>query len=231
MGDAEMTPNEVTKMTPPLRAFISYSHVDKTFRDRLEVALSLLKRQGLIEAWSDVRLTPGSEIEPRIFAEMRDADLIILLVSQDFLASDYCYEKELSFSLERHASGRARVLPIIVRPSDWLASPIARLLALPDDGKAISTWTNEDAAWLAVSKGIRSVSEDLGRSRSKQVQISKPTMMNEAIKIAFGRLQVLYEGKPGPLGGIPQTGISALDNILCGFEEGEFDLLADFRTS
>ena len=210
----------------PLKLFVSYSHADKKHRDRLELALSLMKRQGLVETWSDIKMTAGTTIDARIAQEMRSADVFLLLVSPDFLASNYCYEKELSFALERHSAGRARVVPIIVRPADWMSSPVSGLLSLPEDAEAVSLWPDEDQAWLSVSTGLRSVLTELSKARANQVEISTPTKIGEAIKTAFVKLQVAYESRSDGSGANPHTGLSELDQLLCGLHEGELVVLA-----
>ena len=85
--------------------FFSYSHADEALRDRLEVHLSLLKRQGVIETWHDRRISPGEAIDRSIGTRLDTADVILLLVSPDFVASDYCYDVEMTRALERHERG------------------------------------------------------------------------------------------------------------------------------
>ena len=101
------------------RVFFSYSHDDETFRDQLEKHLAMLKHQGLIESWHDRRISAGSSFEEAIDRELDAADVILLLVSSSFLASAYCYSREMVRAMARHATGAARVVPVIVRPCDW----------------------------------------------------------------------------------------------------------------
>ena len=138
-----------------IRVFYSYSHRDERLRDQLETHLSALKRQDLIDEWHDRRITAGDEWRGQIDEHLEDADLILLLISPDFLASDYCYEKEMSRALEKHETKQARVIPVIVRPVDWDESPIRSLQALPTDARPVTAWSNRDAAWVDVVKGIR----------------------------------------------------------------------------
>lgn len=135
--------------------FFSYTHVDEALRNELEVHLSLLKRQGLIEAWHDRRLVAGSHIDNVISAELERADVILLLVSASFIASDYCYSTEMKRALERHASGDAQVIPVILRACDWHGAPFGKLLATPTDGKPVTSWPNKDEAFTDVAKSIR----------------------------------------------------------------------------
>lgn len=135
--------------------FFSYSHKDEALRDRLEVHLSVLKREGAISTWHDRRITAGDALGQRIDEHLERADIILLLVSPDFLASDYCQDVEMHRALARHAEGSARVIPVILRPCDWQHSPFAHLLAAPTDGKPITRWPDEDEAFLDVVRQIR----------------------------------------------------------------------------
>jgi hypothetical protein len=135
--------------------FFSYSHKDESLRNQLETHLAMLKRQGVISVWHDRRLVAGDHVDDGIAKELDAADIILLLVSPDFLASDYCYGVELARALERHAAGKARVIPVILRPCDWHATPFGNLLAVPTDGRPITKWPDPDDAFLEVTKAIR----------------------------------------------------------------------------
>ena len=136
--------------------FFSYSHKDEALRDELEVHLAMLKREGSISAWHDRKILAGDELNGQIHARLNDAQVILLLVSPDFLNSAYCHDVEMIRAMELHVEGRARVIPIILRPSDWQASaPFAKLLAVPTDGKPITKWPDRDEAWLNVVQQLR----------------------------------------------------------------------------
>ena len=90
---------------------------------------------------------------------MTRADIILLLVSADFIASDYCYETEMQKALARHAKGVAKVVPVILRACDWSGAPFAKLEALPKNAKPVTSWQNQDEAWNDVAQGIRRVAE------------------------------------------------------------------------
>jgi TIR domain-containing protein len=137
------------------RVFLSYSHKDEGFRDQLETHLAMLKRQGFVEIWHDRRIVAGERIDEAISANLETADIVLLLVSPDFLASDYCYERETMRAIERHEAGLATVIPIIVRPCDWKDAPFGNLLAAPKDGKPITQWANVDEAFLDVTTAIK----------------------------------------------------------------------------
>ncbi len=117
-----------------VRLFYSYSHKDETLRNELETHLKLLQRQGLIETWHDRQIEAGDEWKQKIDENLERADIILLLISSDFIASDYCYDKEMGRAMERHSQKEARVIPVIVRDVNWRIAPFAELQALPKDG-------------------------------------------------------------------------------------------------
>jgi hypothetical protein len=135
--------------------FFSYSHKDEIFRDRLETHLAMLKREGTVETWHDRRIAAGDEFAGVIDERIEAADLILLLVSADFLNSNYCYDIEMKRAMERHAAGEARVIPIILGHCDWHSAPFGKLLAAPKDGKPIVSWPDLDEAFVDVIRQIR----------------------------------------------------------------------------
>src|SRR5437763_11455102 len=142
-----------------LRLFISYSHVDQGLKNELVKHLEQLKRLSLIETWHDGALKPGDVWEEEISDQLEEADIILLLVSIDFINSPFCYDVELERALERHAEGTAVVIPVILRACHWQQTPFSKLQALPKDAKAINSWSDRDEAFTNVIDGIRSVAE------------------------------------------------------------------------
>lgn len=141
-----------------MRAFISYSHQDADALDRLHVHLANLQREGRIKTWYDREILAGDILDDEINRELEAADLFLLMVSPDFIASNYCVEQEMQRALERHDAGEARVVPIIVEPCDWAAMPqLRRLKAVPNDGEPISEWANANNAYLNVVQEIRRI--------------------------------------------------------------------------
>lgn len=156
------------------RVFFSYSHEDEAYRDRLEKHLAMLRNQGLIEVWHDRRIEAGSAVDDAINAELDAADVVLLLVSASFLASTYCYSREMVRAIERHERGEAVVIPVIVHPCDWHPAPFGRLLAAPKDGKAITTWPNAEEAYADVARQVRTVVERLGGGAPRVVPVAAP---------------------------------------------------------
>ena len=139
----------------PRRVFISYSHEDETLRLALEQHLAPLVRAGYITLWHDRRIAPGANWEQEIDASILSAEIVLLLVSPAFMASDYCYGKELSAALSRGKQGDAVVVPIVLRPVLWSDSPLAALQALPRDGQPVTLWANQDDAFKNVAAALR----------------------------------------------------------------------------
>lgn len=151
----------------PIRIFISYAQKDeKRFRLTLDIHLKILQRQGVIQTWHDRIIKPGTEWKDVIDANLEQSQIILLLVSSDFLASDYCYEIEMKRAMERHERGEAVVIPIIIRDCVWNDTPFAKLQGLPKHGKAIDLWQKKDTAWRNIADGIEKVAREL---RKKEV--------------------------------------------------------------
>jgi DNA-binding response OmpR family regulator len=159
---------EKTKPRNTIELFYSYSHRDEKLRGELDKHLALLHRQGAIEAWYDRKIEAGREFEKSINVHLERADVILLLVSSDFMASEFCYGREMERALERHREEKARVIPVILRPVDWLEAPFRGLQALPSDGRPVTKWPQRDDAFLNITKGIRRVATDLLQHRSAQ---------------------------------------------------------------
>jgi energy-coupling factor transporter ATP-binding protein EcfA2 len=143
----------------PTRLFIAYASADEALRAELETHLTLLKREGLLDVWHDRRISAGSEWQGEIDQNLETAELVLLLVSSDFLASDYVWDVEIRRAMERREAGEARVIPVILRPCDWRSAPFAKLQALPTDGRPVVDWKSRDHGWLDVVRGLRSVLE------------------------------------------------------------------------
>jgi hypothetical protein len=155
-----------------LTVFFSYSHKDELLRDELAKHLSLLQRDGTISAWHDRQISAGTEWANDIDANLNAADLILLLISSDFLASDYCHQVELKRAIERHDRGEARVIPIILRPCRWQSAWFSKLQLLPKNGEPVTKWADRDDAFTNIVEGIeRAIGEML---KSPAVPVAPP---------------------------------------------------------
>jgi hypothetical protein len=135
--------------------FFSYSHADEGLRDQLEKQLVMLKRQGVIDTWHDRRIVAGQDINLAIDQHINSDEIILLLVSSDFLASKYCYDIEMKQAMGRQEAGEAVVIPVILRACDWRGAPFGMLNATPRDGKPITQWADIDEAFLQVATAVR----------------------------------------------------------------------------
>jgi hypothetical protein len=154
-------------MADPVRVFYSYSHEDEPMLGSLRTHLAMLRRRGLITEWVDRDIEAGSGWRDRIAQELEAADLVLLLVSADFVNSDFCYEQEMPRALERSDEGAAKVVAIVLRPVDgWEDSPFARLQVAPKDAQPVTTWQNQDEALADVAAKIRRVVERIREERA-----------------------------------------------------------------
>ena len=160
------------------KVVFSYSHVDEEFRNELEKHLSPLKRMGQIETWHDRRINPGDVFDPEISRNFAEADIILLLVSADFIASTYCYEVEMQNSLQRHERGEAIVIPVILRPCAWHKLPFGKLLAATTDGKPIIKFTHIDEGFVEV---VDAVSKALDRINSRAAASSSSIIVSPTL--------------------------------------------------
>jgi TIR domain-containing protein len=151
-----------------ISAFISYSHRDEEYRNELEVHLAMLTREGIVSVWHDRRITAGRDVNNAINAQIDTAQVILFLVSPYFLASNYCYELEMERALERHRSGLARVIPIIINPCEWQRTSFGNLRATPPDGRPVTKFPNVHDAYQAVVTDIRAAIEELGLTPQPQ---------------------------------------------------------------
>jgi hypothetical protein len=165
-----------------ISVFLSYSRKDKDMLDKLITHLAVLRRTGKITTWHDRDIEAGSEWEPELLRQLDTADIILLLISADFMASDYCYGKELRRAIERHDHKEARVIPVILRPCDWNIPeiPFSKLNVLPSDAEPIvsSKWQYYDEALAIVARGIREVSEQL-KYNKRQLTIVPPSKVRK----------------------------------------------------
>ena len=143
-----------------VKIFLSYSHIDEEFKNKLDVHFAPLKRNNKVDTWNDRKLIPGTLFDEEIKKHLTEDDIIILLISADFINSDYCYEIEMTTALERMKNGTAVVIPIILRPCLWQETSLKDIQALPKDGKPISKYEDSDDAYFEIVKSINNIIED-----------------------------------------------------------------------
>jgi hypothetical protein len=155
-----------------INIFFAYSREDSTLRDRLDKHLSGLKRKNYVNTWYDGKIDAGKEWEKEIDSNLAKADILLLLISADFIASDYCYEVEMTKAISRHEKGDAVIIPIILNPCDWSDLPFSKIQGLPQNGKPITStyWENSEIALNEVAKSIKEIVENLLTTKNKRLK-------------------------------------------------------------
>ena len=210
--------------TEKIKLFYSYSHKDEELRDQLETQLSILRRNGLIEEWHDRKITSGKNLHSAIDSALEEADIVLLLVSPDFIASDYCYETELKKAIELHEANQLIIIPVIIRPVDWSETPFHQFLAVPKDGLAVTSWSNVDEAWVDVTsrlkESIKEISkikfrsnDDAGLKRVASLLGSEVERLDK-----FSIEDTMYSGL--------SSGLHDFDSITDGFHPSDLIVLA-----
>jgi len=148
----------------PATLFVAYSHADEALRGELDRHLAGMQRRGLICAWSDRCIEAGDDWRRQIHGAIEAAHVFLLLVSSDFLASDYCYDVEMTAAIRRTEAGLARLIPVIVRDCDWEGAPFARFQVLPGGAVPVTSWRNRDEAWANVARGVAAALQGAGES-------------------------------------------------------------------
>ncbi|MGJ8561243.1 MAG: toll/interleukin-1 receptor domain-containing protein [Litorimonas sp.] len=161
-----MMPQYFGQGSSKLKAFISYSHKDEKYVERLHVHLAQISRQGMVDAWYDRAITVGGVLDNEIDMNLEGSDIFLAVVSPDFIASGYCYDKEMTKAIKMHDAGEIIIVPLIVEPCDWINTPLQRFRATPKDGKAVSEWSNQNSAFLDVVSDLRKVFTNVNHEKS-----------------------------------------------------------------
>lgn len=200
--------------------FFSYSHSDEGLRDQLEKQLSILKRQGVIETWHDRRIGAGEEIDKAISDNLMAADIILLLISPDFINSDYCYDREMTAAMERHERGEAIVIPVILRACQWHGAPFGKLNATPPDGRPITQAVDRDQAFLEVANAVQAAAKKLGRG--------KGTSSPPGVRLPLSSTQHSPSRELGPRSSNLRITKTFTDRDKDRFKHESFEFLAKF---
>jgi len=173
-----------------LNIFFVYSREDSILRERLDKHLSGLKRRNFINTWYDGKINPGKEWEEELNFNLSKSDIILLLISADFIASDYCYEIEMKKAIQRHENGEAIIIPVLLTPCDWSELPFAKIQALPQNGKPITspTWPNQEVALNEIANAIKETVDNLRLLKSGHLK-----SINEVLKEKDAKLKITLE--------------------------------------
>lgn len=173
MASSDMQNPALNPSAAPVTLFYSYAHEDEGLRDELQGHLKILERRGLLAPWHDRRIVPGQDWSQQIDTNLRVAELVLLLVSKDFIESDYIMGTELGAAMKRHAAQQTVVVPIVVRavdldPEDAQDLPFLKLQGLPTSLRPVTSWPNRDEAWTDVAKGLRATVKGIRERRPQR---------------------------------------------------------------
>ena len=166
-------------MKRPYNVFCCYAHEDAQYLKELKKHLLSLEREGLILVQTDIDISPGREWKRELDYHLENADIILLLISPDFVASEYCFNNEMVRAIARHEQGTACVVPVIIRPTHWQALPFSKLQALPQNAKPVSNWQNRDDAFFDVAVGIKKIVQPLTTNTSATLPFSEAREQRE----------------------------------------------------
>lgn len=191
-------------MVDKIEVFISYAQEDEGLRKELETQLGTLERQELIKIWHNRKVSAGADLKQEITRHLNTAQIILLLISPAFMASDDPYGTEMKRAMERCNAGEVRVIPILLRPVHYKGAPFEHLSMLPSNGKPVtsSSWRHHDEAFFDVVEGIQEVVEKLTTktptsppmSRQAQDVLAKPLEEKTLTNITFSNGYALLVG-------------------------------------
>lgn len=182
-------------MSQKIKIFYSYSHADEDLKNELDKHLAMLKRNELIDVWNDRALVAGQDWDESIKRELLAADIIISLISADFLSSNYIWDVELKEAMRRNEAKEAVLVSVILRPCEWKDAPFAKWQLLPRNALPVVKWPDIDSAFVNVVKGLKQVI-DLVKKRKEDFPVKGQTESTDPVKVesfrAYGRELIKY---------------------------------------
>lgn len=153
----------------PIEIFYSYAstedETDEKLQQQLEKHLGVLKRQGKIAHWHKRNILAGQISSEEVSKHLNSAQIILLLISPDFVSSDDCWDIEMERALERQKEEKTLVIPVLMRPIDYKEAPFSNLRVLPKNGKPITSWDNQDEAFADIAYNIRLLAEKFEKTQ------------------------------------------------------------------
>ncbi|MBL7719666.1 MAG: TIR domain-containing protein [Flavipsychrobacter sp.] len=169
-----------------IKLFYSYAEKDESFREELEKSLAILKRHDGLHEWYFRKIIPGGDIDENIMVELQESDIILLLLSRDFLASNYCVDVEVAKAIELYSEGKAVVIPIILRECDWQHEklPFKNMECLPKSALPITKWSDQDAAFNDITQSLKKVILAISTKKSsvEKVLVDNDSDLNESLE-------------------------------------------------
>jgi hypothetical protein len=202
------------------RLFISYSHADEALLQRLHKHLAHLQRDGSVASWFDRDIRAGQRFDEEIKRELAQADVFLACVSPDYIASNYCFEKELQTALEREARGELAIVPVVFEPCEWRQTELRQFKAVPHDGKAVTEYTNQNIALLDVATELRRLVSSMQAPIETKSEEVRPTARpshryrvkrdhdelhkRDFVEAAFAEIYKFFEASVEELSSIPE---------------------------
>jgi len=187
--------------------FVSYAHEDAEILAQLRKHLAPLRHEQIVDFWSDHELLAGQAWNDEILAQLERADIVVVLISSDFVDSNYAYGKELGRALELHRLGRLQLIVVLARSCLWESLPFARYQVVPPEGRAITSWANRDDAYVAVATAIAEVAQRLLSAGDSLVDDWLTSRLIRQRVIREVQQHLAYLGMyDGPIDGIPGRG-------------------------
>lgn len=144
-----------------IKIFIAYAYADRNMVKEVEKDLKAMKRHTKI-SWSGIDVDAGEDLQEENQKNLNAAHIILLMISRDFLASDYCYDQQIQQAVARHDKKAAVVIPVILSTCDWKDdTPFRKLTPLPENGKPVQKWNLKADAYTNIKRGIQKVVERL----------------------------------------------------------------------
>ena len=203
-----------------MRLFYSYSHRDAGYRDEMEKCLSLLQKEGLLQQWSDLQILPGQNISSQIRKKMDEADILVFLLSTDFIVSNEC-EKEWQYASNMASEGKLVFrVPIVVRQCSWLDMlGVDDVKALPVDGKPVASFADKDEAWYQVYLGIKAIVNELRRTFTPKKEFWEEIQKTEFLSQSHIILREIFEFPRLAYEDPQDFNVVLKDNAVSTFEE------------
>jgi hypothetical protein len=168
----------------PIKIFFSYSHKDSDIKEYLDTHFAPLKRSGKVQTWNDRDITLGNEWNDEIKQQLEEADIILLLISASFIASNYIWDNELKRAMERHEARTARVIPIFAKKCEFQDMPFAKLQGLPQDAKPIASFADPDEPCADIASKIRKLIDSI-EANAPQKATMPTTNLSESDKVIY----------------------------------------------
>ena len=204
----------------PVMIFYAYAQKDDKLRERLDTHLNILKRKGLITTWDKHNVSAGSEPEQEMINFLEKSEIILLLISADFIASDFCWSHHMTRTLQRHIAKKNRVLPILFKPAMWSEAPFGKLQPLPQSGKPITSWKDRETAFVEVAQAIKQVIVELQTSPVPSKSINSRGAIVNSTEYYQEALQLFKdESEKNPSNGYCWYYIGDIYKILKRFQE------------